>query len=81
MIRPDAFAAKNTFGQVPHDEGICLLQRFEVRHGIEPVFGDAEFCCYHSQMTPVPLVAYNAGLGMFGHHKGNNVSPVFDDLR
>ena len=35
MIRPDAFAAQNTFAQISDNKRICLLQRFVVGNLIQ----------------------------------------------
>jgi hypothetical protein len=81
MIRTDAFTAQNAFAQIPGNEGIGLFKRFEIRHGIEVGFTDAECGGRPSQRATVPFAANHAGFGVFRYHKTDNVAAVIQYAR
>ena len=81
VIGPDAFAAQDTFAEIPDNKWIGLFEGFEIGHVIEVRLTDSQIGGDLAQLTAVALAADNAGFRMFGNHEPHNVAAMFDDAR
>jgi hypothetical protein len=79
LVCPYALPAENTLTEISDNKGVCLFQARIVGHGIKPYRTHSQLSRNLPQRTPVPLVAYNTGLGMVGHHQAYNIGAVFFD--
>ena len=81
VVRPDAFAAQNAFAQIPGDERIGLLERFEIGHRIQAGFPHAEGSGHPPQCAPVSFAANHAGFRVFRDYEADDVAAVIEDAR
>jgi hypothetical protein len=79
MVGTDTFATKDTLTEVPYNERICLLKTRIMGHRVKIYKPNSQIGCDSSQFASIPLVANNAGFGMIGYHKTDNVFPVLFD--
>jgi hypothetical protein len=76
MIGSNTLSAKNTFAQIPDNEGVCFLQTGIMGHGIEVYPADTQFSGNVPQLASVSPAANDTGLRMIGHHQAYNIYPV-----
>jgi hypothetical protein len=75
MISTNTLGAQETLTEISDNERICLLQTSIVGHRIVPDLPDTQLGGNSSQFTSVSLAAYQAGLGVSGHHQADNIFP------
>jgi hypothetical protein len=81
MIGSDAFAAQNTFAQIPDNKWIGLLEGFDVGHVIEVCFSHTQLRSDLPELTAITLAADDAGFRMLGDHQTGDIASMTDDSR
>jgi hypothetical protein len=80
VVGPDALSAEDALCQIPDNKRVRLLKLLVVGHGVEACHSNPQFPGKESQLTSIPLVTNDAGLGMVGHDKTDNVRPVLSEV-
>jgi hypothetical protein len=79
VVSTNTLAAENTLAQVSDNKWVRPFQPCVMRHGIQAYRTHTQFGRNLPQLASVPLVAYNAGLGVVCHHEADNICAVFSD--